>query len=539
MAYAVEAMHLVGALRLPTEFHAAGRYAGLTPDAWEHALRGFLAYWIKVSSKSVDDWFVGMRFDPRDVVCAYAAHVPPDRYAMYYERAYTFPMSATRWQRLYELSQKTDADYGKLVGPRTTDAELRKIAVLSQKELAAFDQIVDMCQYGTKKAPATWCPYTYGYTRRNGHQAYALDGASIPKLQAYMRDPSTKLLLAAGIQLVDVLLVHVDQEGLWDNPPLMERMVMYSVLLRAGLPPRFLASEHLHHTSHTTRRLLRALVAHASIARLVRCFGSASASTPSSAFAKYLPVIVQAADAGYSMPYCNRFSELVAWTKRAEKAVGGVRKACPDQALRRAADALAQRDPDRAIKHYKHEYRTGRDIAPVIGQVIAQMQAWQSDGVTTFVHGRDGELVYEVARRAGVRRMKYAVTSQTMTSNRPDPERGYAKYLTGILPKNTAAVHLDTGYHGTVPEWFEKQGWRVAKIALIEANDDVHDRQIQIHGAAGVVRLLEDSAQRLEGDPSWGKLCYAEDAPGFWAKVYGVCDVLGLPRRAGQKADAA
>lgn len=206
-------------------------------------------------------------------------------------------------------------------------------------------------------------------------------------------------------------------------------------------------------------------------------------------------------------------------------------------ARRRWADLRAQVDPDWAIDQWRVEYGRGQRIAPVLGEVLDHLVELARDGATLLVHGRDAELVWHLLSRRGVR-AAYAITSRPLTTHGGQPRGEYLAYLQRVVPRS--AVHVDTGCVGSIPQWFATHGWTVEQIRLVSAVDP--ENQIPVSPAALqaarsaslrtlVLADLEHSPQRLVRPATWGRISYAEGAPGYWARLYGVCDALGLPRQ--------
>jgi hypothetical protein len=210
--------------------------------------------------------------------------------------------------------------------------------------------------------------------------------------------------------------------------------------------------------------------------------------------------------------------------------------------LARAEDRLAQDKPEWAISGWAHEHHRGIRIAGLIKAALVEIQNCLAKGETVLIHGRDGELLYQLLKRMPLpRRMrklvKYAVTSRPVTTGMPRLHPKVGSMLTRILPKGIPAVHIDTGFAGSIPDWFARQGWNVSRVLLISAISE--GRQMQStkdypNLREVVLGDLEHSAQRLQQltheSPDKGFM-YHPSAPGFWARLYGVCSVLGLPQR--------
>ena len=210
--------------------------------------------------------------------------------------------------------------------------------------------------------------------------------------------------------------------------------------------------------------------------------------------------------------------------------------------LARAEDRIAQDKPEWAISGWAHEHHRGVRIAGLIKAALVEIQHCLSKGETVLIHGRDGELLYQLLKRMPMTRrmrklVKYAITSRPVTTGSPTTHQKVSGMLTRILPKNRPAVHVDTGFAGSIPDWFARQGWNVSRVLLISAISE--GRQMQStkdypNLREVVLGDLEHSAQRLQQltheSPDKGFM-YHPSAPGFWARLYGVCSVLGLPQR--------
>lgn len=202
--------------------------------------------------------------------------------------------------------------------------------------------------------------------------------------------------------------------------------------------------------------------------------------------------------------------------------------------FQRAWDRLAQRRPDVAIEGWHHEYTRGRRLAPLLGEVLAFLRGCVANGETVVVLGRDGELVHQLCRRAGVR-TRYALASRALTTKASTPVSAQTKRVLDRICGDRPVTVVDTGFAGSIPVWMRENGFRVERVALLCANDAEQAmpiRSLEPHALrTTVLSDLEHAAQRLESPSSWAMLAYAHDAPGFWARLYGVCDALGLKRQ--------
>lgn len=212
----------------------------------------------------------------------------------------------------------------------------------------------------------------------------------------------------------------------------------------------------------------------------------------------------------------------------------------PDDSTARARDRLAQLDPEWAIQEAPEEYERGKQAAPLLSYVLNFLsQKHHREGKRIFVHGRDGELLAEILRRAGVP-AAYGLTPRSLTTDASwssDKEKvAYLNYLNRVCPRR--AVHVDTGFAGSVPKWMKKAGFDVDEIWLVSANEPKYQIPVDLSCLSAEVRNivldnLEHAAQRLMKPDRWrrGYVHYSKQAPGFWARLYGVADALGLPRQ--------
>ena len=228
----------------------------------------------------------------------------------------------------------------------------------------------------------------------------------------------------------------------------------------------------------------------------------------------------------------------------------------------RFMDRLAQEDPEWAISKYPDEYERGMRIAPFVEQAARYVRDLSAKGEQVVIHGRDGEIIYRAAQRlpgTNMKKVHYAITSRPLTMSRfgyssaeesmstPMPEK-YGSYLARMIPKN--AVHIDTAFSGRVPRFLNKIGFQVKSIKMIAAERE--EDEIPFTGPLAnmgrgeyfghfIIDEAEDSAQRLKEVPGgsrkkdsaeeFGNLEYSPDAPGFWSRLYAICDFMGVPRK--------
>jgi hypothetical protein len=202
-------------------------------------------------------------------------------------------------------------------------------------------------------------------------------------------------------------------------------------------------------------------------------------------------------------------------------------------------DRRAQRNHRWAVAKYPKEYFRGLRLAPLYAEVIQELKKRieQDPELILAIHGRDGEMIYELAKivdPALFKRMVYFITSRPLTSQRavgPSDEAvvKHNEYITRILPKDKKALHVDTGFGGSIPDWFRSNGWNVSGVGLISAEKQDYallDRSYHDHGLRKIVLDdLEHTPQRLakiENIKEWGNLTYSKHAVGFWARLYGI-----------------
>ena len=108
-------------------------------------------------------------------------------------------------------------------------------------------------------------------------------------------------------------------------------------------------------------------------------------------------------------------------------------------------------------------------------------------------------------------------------------------YLRRSIPKN--AIHIDTGFEGSIPKWLDAHGFGVKAIRMVSANNPAEQFETTLAPEFIrhiVLRDLEHSPQRLRTPRSFDKMRFSKGAPGYWARYYGVRDALRLPRFASQ-----
>lgn len=204
--------------------------------------------------------------------------------------------------------------------------------------------------------------------------------------------------------------------------------------------------------------------------------------------------------------------------------------------MRRKLDRYAQKNPDWAIRQYLAEYQRGERVAEVMRAALTYLCALIERGEKLVIHGRDGELLYCLLRRMGFsQQITYVISSRPLTTQASEITEEYREYLGKMVPEDS--IHVDTGFAGSIPAWMNQNLSSVKGMALISATNPDNQMPIPSDAVPGyglrecVLSDLEHSAQRLDIPRAWGKLTYSASAPGFWARLYGVCDALGLPRK--------
>lgn len=211
-------------------------------------------------------------------------------------------------------------------------------------------------------------------------------------------------------------------------------------------------------------------------------------------------------------------------------------KAVTQEAESRARDKIARRDPKWAARQYPDEYRLGQKISDVAAYVVDEIVERSRRGEKVVIHGRDGELFYELAKRdprAKMKNISYVVSPRTLTTKSSDKRSPvdaamFEDYLKRVVPPN--AWHYDTGYTGSIPKYIQKQvGIPVAGIRLVGSSmgdDNYREKQIPIPtrtNPVAVVEEFEGARHRLMPGPvHFTGLRYSPEAPGFWARLAGV-----------------
>ena len=197
-------------------------------------------------------------------------------------------------------------------------------------------------------------------------------------------------------------------------------------------------------------------------------------------------------------------------------------------------DRYAQLDPEWAIQSFPYEYERGKRVAPIIRNVVLQIEDMIRSGEHVVIHGRDGELLYTMLTQTpglDLSKVHYAITSRPLTTEASGISGKFLDYLKRSIPKN--AIHIDTGFEGSIPQWLDKRGFRVKYVRLVSANNPSEQFKSTLAPEFLrhiVLRDLEHSPQRLRTPRSFEKMRFSRGAPGYWARYFGVRDALRLPR---------
>lgn len=203
-------------------------------------------------------------------------------------------------------------------------------------------------------------------------------------------------------------------------------------------------------------------------------------------------------------------------------------------------DRYAQLDPEWAIQAFPYEYERGKRVAPIIRNVVLQIEKMVEDGEHVVIHGRDGELLYTMLTQTpglDLSRVHYAITSRPLTTEASKVSERFLDYLKRSIPKN--AIHIDTGFEGSIPKWLDKRGFGIKSVRLVSANNPSEQFQSSLAPEFLrhiVLRDLEHSPQRLRTPRLFEKMRFSRGAPGYWARYFGVRDALRLPRFTSQGA---
>ncbi len=212
----------------------------------------------------------------------------------------------------------------------------------------------------------------------------------------------------------------------------------------------------------------------------------------------------------------------------------------PTEVQSKLNDKIAQRSPRFAKKNWAYQHEKGLKVGWLFKQVLEYMQKMTAEGHTFYIHGRDGEIVYQLAKRSGHNiSCKFAITSRSLGPTTKDLnalDESYSSYLKRVFPQtNKKSIHLDSGFYGSVPRWFHNNGWdNTSSFVLVGARPDAETQKYQlpytrreINGSIQsfdslAATYMEDINHRLQTPDKWGKLKFDKNAGGFWAYIYGI-----------------
>lgn len=249
----------------------------------------------------------------------------------------------------------------------------------------------------------------------------------------------------------------------------------------------------------------------------------------------------------------------------------------------RVQEAVIKGSPGGSTLLDVKEFKTGKKVSKMVEDTLRflKQKMVEDKKVYVVIHGRDGEALYEIIRRdprfskQEWQRVKYIISSSSMnksnnviremlekTGTLADVNLDRAKtkiaaakeelangfqfteeeasgaastllYFKKAVPPN--AIHVDTGWKGSIPDWFNANITPVKEVWLMSA--DNKKRQIPLrkslrphskHRTIG--EMFEDSEQRLKPDASSINRLKMGDTVGFWSRVYGIADALGISR---------
>lgn len=224
----------------------------------------------------------------------------------------------------------------------------------------------------------------------------------------------------------------------------------------------------------------------------------------------------------------------------------------------RSLDRHAQRDPAWAIKQYPAQFKIGKGLGNLYLRAIAELDRAvrakerfpYSRGTKLVIHGRDGEMLYLLIRKLNPELARHTVFVLSPRALADRPTKEWLEYLKRVIPPKVPQIHVDTGFAGTIPRWFKLRGWNVKNIYLLSTNikdfgllpesTTWHEDARSVDFRRKVIEEIEHAPQRLEAlsgedaigkvRSTWGSWAYSPDAPGFWARYYGILDDLGIPK---------
>lgn len=211
-----------------------------------------------------------------------------------------------------------------------------------------------------------------------------------------------------------------------------------------------------------------------------------------------------------------------------------------DQAEFRASDRLAAANPKWAALNYPLQFKLGVELAPLYTRILQRLQEihQEEDYGPIVVLGRDGEMIYQIARVAApslFKHMIYIIIPRALTTSlKTSHITRMSKYIAQLkrrIPHD--AIFVDTGLEGSIPKFLMKKGLRIKRVALVASSNEEFqmfpDEQENRLAGNLVIAKLEHVPQRLAPVKQPEVWNYSKDAPGFWARYYGILHGMGLP----------
>ena len=210
----------------------------------------------------------------------------------------------------------------------------------------------------------------------------------------------------------------------------------------------------------------------------------------------------------------------------------------------RARDRLARRNPMWARKQAPNHYTKGVEAALGMVALVAGIVRLGAQFPLVVIHGRDLELVMPILRLFDLSFVvRYAVTSRPITTYLYAGSEAWdlcMRFQRMQVPVDVPAAHVDTGFKGSVPAWFRKQGWNMARCELFCMDPNSNAETYQMPETASRKHLASSSLECWGGDHRLAELTTDRDFLGFglrysatperfWARANGVLDTLGLP----------
>lgn len=210
-----------------------------------------------------------------------------------------------------------------------------------------------------------------------------------------------------------------------------------------------------------------------------------------------------------------------------------------ESAAGRAIDKEAKRNRERTIENYPDQYSLGKKLGNLYYQsVLFIEERAKALKFPVYVHGRDGELLYLLLKKRGNINVRYGLTSRKVTTETALTNTTPMEYLRRVVPQE--AIHVDTGFSGSIPKWLESIGFKVADIYMMSSNNKSYQIPyclIDIDKEALrdiVLGEVEHQPQRLQFSRPKGDMVeapYSTQAGAFWARYFGVEDSIREDRK--------